>query len=115
MLDHRYFLSEIEVAQTVADSLIESLFHQRGDNKGTPTEWQVLQHLKVELLKLQHFFRLMVHFEPKDYVQPLQNAYQGIDAVKSHNQGVQEQYLAKASREHLIIGRRVWEERIFWR
>ena len=95
MLDHNYFLWEIEVILTLTDSLIGSLFQQRGDNKGSPTEWRVLQHLKVELTNLQAYFRLMVHFEPKDYIEPLQNAYKALDAVRAHNQFAQELYLAQ--------------------
>ena len=93
MLDHTYFLSEIEVILAYADSLINLLFHQRGATKGTPAEWQILQHIKMDLLNLQSYFRLMTHFEPKDHIQHLEKAHKGLNAVKTHDAIGQEQYL----------------------
>ena len=93
MLDHTYFLSEIEVILAHVDSLINSLFHQRGDTKGTPAEWQILQHIKTGLLSLQSYFRLMTHFEPKDYVQHIEKAHKGLNSVRTHDAIGQEQYL----------------------
>ncbi len=94
MLDHSYFLSEIEVILALVDSLRTSLFQQRGNNKGTPAEWKVLEHTKTQLLNLQSYFRLLDHFEPKDYITALEDAYKGLDSVRTHNRVAQDRYLS---------------------
>ena len=93
MLDHSYFLSEIEVILALVDSLRSSLFQQRGNNKGTPAEWMILEHAKTQLIDLQSYFRLLSHFEPKDYIPKLEDAYKGLDSVRTHNHSAQERYL----------------------
>jgi len=97
MLDHSYFLSEIEVELALIDSLRTALFEQRGNNKGTPTEWRILQHTKERLVNLQSYFRLLDHFEPKDYIKPIEETYRGVDSVRTHNKFSQEQYLIAVS------------------
>lgn len=93
MLDHGYFLSEIEVILALVDSLRNSLFPCKGSNTGSPAEWKILLHTKTELINLQSYFRLLPHFEPKDYIQTLEKAYKGVDSVRTHNIFAQEQYL----------------------
>ncbi len=101
MLDHGYFLSEIEVFLALADSLISLLFQQRGEARGTPAEWQILQHTKTQLTGLQSYFRLLAHFEPKDYIPALEKAYRGLDAVRTHNALAQDQYMKSVHPVHI--------------
>ena len=95
MLDHGYFLSEVEVVLSFADSLLSSVFPPRGDTKGTPAEWKIIQHIKTDLLDLQSRLRLMAHFNPKEYIEHLERANKGLEAVRTHNAITQEQYLIK--------------------
>lgn len=93
MLDHRYFLSEIEVILATVDSLFSSLFQQRVNNSGTLPEQKILSYVKTKLMTIQVHFQQLPHFDPREYLGIMEDAHRGLELVKSHKRSAQEAYL----------------------
>jgi hypothetical protein len=93
MLDHHYFLSEIEVILATVDSLFAALFQQRINNSGTPPEQKILSFIKTKLMSVQEYFKSLPHFDPKEYLKIIEDAHKGLELVKSHKRMAQETYL----------------------
>jgi len=93
MLDHHYFLSEIEVILATVDSLFSALFQQRVNNSGTPPEQKILSYIKTKLMSIQTHFKSLPHFNPKEYLKIIEDAHKGLELVKSHKRSAQEAYL----------------------